>query len=318
MNDEHKSSKNPEEKLLLELIRRIQTDRDYESIRPDEDAIEAYILGFADEKQKQAVYKALVKSPRFQRELLEDTREVDSVISGERADVEKEHVEVPEANEIFKRIFGAGSSDEGENRSRISGLKKFFKISTYVAIPAAAVIALIVISINIWTVEDLKFDWQVNSRQIQPSSLQLRRLDNREIRRPPVSSPEQAALMGINSVIALTDEGEIEFYDRTDAHYPAGDSYQDVVLLFRDKKGEVRSSQEVSIPVFETLSEYPPEAWLLSVSKESWVLYGPQAVTDTVTVVLSDPLGYKGGVTFTYRTPDGYLALPGFTFKRKQ
>jgi len=73
-NNRHELS--PDDARLNRLIKAARQLDTTEVVRPDDDAIEAYLLGSPTAEQKQAVVAALIRSPEFRREVLEQAREI--------------------------------------------------------------------------------------------------------------------------------------------------------------------------------------------------------------------------------------------------
>jgi anti-sigma factor RsiW len=107
MSDNSRNQESDEDAVLNELIRACrEKERPKEFVRPDDDAITAYLMGTADEEQRKVVRSALTRSKEFRREILNMAQDMDALAELDLASYEKEaeQIPVPDLQEFVKPI----------------------------------------------------------------------------------------------------------------------------------------------------------------------------------------------------------------------
>jgi hypothetical protein len=104
MNDIPRERPQKDDARLNGLIRAAR-DGDSKFVRPDGDAITAYLMGTASEDQRKSMQEALVQSASFRREILcmaEDMAALEGLSHGDRM-MEAPQAQVPSLDEFLKR-----------------------------------------------------------------------------------------------------------------------------------------------------------------------------------------------------------------------
>jgi hypothetical protein len=129
------------DELLNRLIRTSRGSRPAHSVRPDDEAITAYVLGTATPEQVECVQAALAQSGDFRREVLQMIEDVEALSVSGAVDTHARVPAAPRYRDFLKR-YGKPAPEAMSRRWGWAWLRRFASVRVYA--PAAVATAVIV------------------------------------------------------------------------------------------------------------------------------------------------------------------------------
>ena len=282
-----------------------------EFVRPDPDAIAAYLMGTATQEQEEAIMSALLQSESFRREILEIAQDMDAVAELDLASYEKEagEISVPDLRKYLEEDVGKADADQRE--AFWERFQRFWAALAKLRIPqvyapaavAATLLALVVIHLVTLT------PWSLVRKDMEPGFLVSNVTRTAESEKY-YSEPEEAALGKLRFLLEFTNgQFQLEPVDKRPPPLPYSKS---VVLQLIDSDDNLMQEFQANVPRTEASSSEPVLAW--AVGLPAMNLYSLEMKSGSMRVKWTEELGNHGCVTFTYRHEEGYRAVVGFTF----
>jgi hypothetical protein len=312
MTDKSNNHLKDKDVILNKLIRASRKKEPLkEFVRPDPDAIVAYLMGTATQKQEKAITSALLQSESFRREMLEIAQDMDAVAELDLASYEEEarEISVPDLREYLEEHVGRPDVDQRE--TFWESFQRFWAALTKLRIPqlyapaavAATLFTLVVIHLVTLT------PWSLVRKDMEPGFL-VSNLTRTAESEKYYLEPEQAALGKLRFLLEFKD-GQFQLRQVKKRPPPALRS-RIVVLLLIDSNDNLIQEFQANVPLTEPSSSEPVVAWAIGLPSRN--LYNLKMKSDSVEVKWTQDMGSYGCVTFTYRHEEGHRAVLGFTF----
>ena len=315
MPDKHNSGNSDEDDMLNELIRASREEPVDRFVRPDGNAITAYLMGTATEEQKKAVKSALLQSKKFRREILNMAQDMDALASSELL-TEKEDLQeipVPDRQEFLERYGERIARATAEPVSLWVKVKGFWRRLTELRIPqvyapavaAAAVLVFVIIQTGIFAPDST---WSLVHENMEQGLL-VPNVTRATESQKTYPTPELAALAKIRFLLKF--EGG-QFYQNPVEKRPEPPSpSRSILLRLVDSDNNIIQEFRENIPITKASSSEPVMAWALGLPQRN--LYKIRMRSDTMAAKWTEDMGSHGCVTFSYFDEDGYRATVGFT-----
>jgi hypothetical protein len=327
-------SNNREDKddVLNKLIRAARKKEPGEGfVRPDADAITAYLMGATTKKQEEAVISALLQSESFRREILQMAQDMDELANIELP-IQKEMV-VPEHQGFLKKHEELIVTPI-ERESLWTKFKNFwtkpmeFRIPRlYAPVLAATIVVLLVITQTTMFLAHKTQPPELTQPTEQPPLLVTQlSLVSEKIDDPGELILNTTRGTGSHMIsdnprdVALAIFRDLLHYENNKFQLvPSAKSPESsplshgIVLRLVDSAGITIRDFQAYTPMSKAELIEPVMAWILGLPLRN--LSRINMVSDTVIVAWTQDMGTKGCVAFTYREKSGYRALAGYAFE---
>lgn len=325
-----------EDAFLNKLIRASREPGEAKFIRPDEEAIAAYLMGTATPAQESAVKAALMSSAEFRREILGMAEDIDALSSASAQEIEKqaEMIRPPSYREFLAKR-GQGVQSGGASDTLWTRLTRWRIPQLYAPLAVAAVIVvLIVVQTGVFTVARKPAEPQVPpSEVVTPASTQVTELAQwllmdqdidqglliSNVTRGATISAAQAAYgtaqeaaMAVFRSVVTYDNGVFRPDPAAKITPPASPYRTASLILAAGAGGEIRYIS-AAVPIGRSEDTgLRPEAWVLTLPARD--LYKIEMQDDTTMVQWTPAMGDTACITFIYPEGKRYKAV-GFEWK---
>lgn len=317
MPDKPHRRNSDEDGMLNELIRACR-DKELSDrfVRPDGDAINAYLMGIVTEEQEKAVKSALAQSKQFRREILNMAPDMDALASSELL-AEKEglgKIPVPDRQEFLKRYGELTATAVAEPVSLLVRVKRFWGRLMELRIPqvlapavvAAAVLLFVIIQTGVLGPGRT---WSLVQENMEQGLL-ISNITRAAESRKAYSTPELAALAKIRFLLKF-EGGQFHLNPVSERPQPSSPA-RGLLLLLVDSNANIIQEFREHVPATEAALSEPVMAWALGLPPRN--LYTIKMRSDSMQVKWIESMGSYGCITFTYGDEDGYRATAGSTF----
>jgi hypothetical protein len=306
-----------EDELLNRLIRASRGTRPVHFVRPNDEAITAYVLGAATPEQVRRVQAALTQSEGFRSEMLQMMEDVEALSVAGTVDSRAPGLEAPRYRDFLKRY--GGPVPEATAPPRWAWLRRLASVRVYApaAVATAVVVGLLVLrsvtygpglptgpkfaKLNVVT-EHVE-SWKLRSAGELRSTT--------EERHEAYSDARSAALAAIRNYLLTDNMGNLALSKWKPAVGTAKEGMS-VVLRMADVSGSTLGEFAATLPPELGRGAMPRNFFILTLPSQA--LRTGTLEADTTVVEWHMEWGTKGCVAYAFPCDDRFCAIPVSTF----
>lgn len=299
MSDNPSKRLSDEDELLNRLIRASRQEPEDGFVRPDGDAIIAYLMGTATKKQEKAVRAALLKSSAFRREILQMGQDMDALATSELPIDKKksEEIAVPDYRKFLGKYIKYKSRDKDKETIWDMLVKR--KPSFFLVPAAATIILIIAFILPFLNGLDYRDSWTFVKNYDDSGYWQYN--ETRSIRQI-FDDPGHAVFAKLQSVIEY-EKGEVTF--KTIEIEPTIDEPSATYSLrIINEEGRLIQDISVIIPDTRETTPEPIQAWAFTLETKN--MYKLEIHDNKSSAIWPEDAQGKGCIIFTYNTKTGF------------